>query len=117
MKMIISAALASALLFAAPAAFANDARDALIKAEAQISALNTADAYAAASTDFEQAQLRLKEARAAEDKNKSKKSMWRSSEAALYAEIVQEKIKLRALERTVSEMETGIATLRRELNS
>ncbi len=35
----------------------------------------------------------------------------------LYAEIVQEKIKLHALERTVSEIETGIATLRRELVS
>jgi hypothetical protein len=30
---------------------------------------------------------------------------------------VQEKIKLRALERTVSEIEVGLATLRRELNS
>lgn len=115
MKMIISAALASALLFAAPAAIADDARDALIKTEAQFSALNSADAYAAAPADFEQAQLRLKEARAAEDKNKRKESLWRSSEAALQVEIVQEKIKLRGLERTVSEMETGIATLRREL--
>jgi hypothetical protein len=35
----------------------------------------------------------------------------------LHAEIVQEKIKLHGLERTVSEIETGIATLRRELVS
>jgi hypothetical protein len=35
----------------------------------------------------------------------------------LHADIVQEKIKLRGLERTVAEIETGIATLRRELTS
>ena len=57
------------------------------------------------------------EARTAEGKNRDEESFWRSEEASLHADIVQEKIKLRGLERTVSEIETGIATLRRELNS
>lgn len=117
MKKIIAAALVGALLCAAPAAFAEPARDELIRTEAQISALNTADASTAAPQNFQEAQLRLSEARTAEDKNRDKESIWRSTEASVQAEIVQEKIKLRALERTVSEIETGIATLRRELNS
>ncbi len=117
MKKIIAAALMGAFLLAAPAAFAEPARDELIRTEAQISALNTADASSAAPTNFQEAQLRLSEARAAEDKNKDEDSLWRSAEASLQAEIVQEKIKLQGLERTVSEIESGIATLRRELNS
>ncbi len=117
MKKTLAAALVGALLFAAPAAFAEPARDELIRTEAQIAALNTADASTAAPQNFQEAQLRLSEARAAEARKQSKESIWRSSEASLQAEIVQEKIKLHALERTVSEIETGIATLRRELNS
>ena len=117
MKKIVAAALMGTLLLAAPAAFADPARDDLIRTEAQISALNTADASSAAPANFQEAQLRLTEARAAEEDNKQEVSIWRSSEASLQAEVVQEKIKLRALERTVSEIETGIATLRRELNS
>ncbi len=117
MKTIVAAALMGALLFAAPAAFAEPARDELIRTEAQVGALNTADASSAAPVNFQEAQLRLSEARTAEDKNKDETSLWRSAEASLQAEIVQEKIKLQALQRTVSEIETGIATLRRELNS
>lgn len=117
MNKIFAAALVGALLLTAPAAFADGARDDLIRTEAQIAALNTADATAAAQANFAEAQLRLKEAREAEDKNKDEDSMWRSAEASLQAEIVQEKIKLFGLERTVSEIETGIAALRRELNS
>ncbi len=117
MNKIIAAALASALFLAAPSAFADSARDDLIRTEAQISALNTADASAAAPSNFQEAQLRLNEARIAEEKNKDEDSVWRSAEASLQADIVQEKVKLRALERTVSEIESGIATLRRELNS
>ncbi|PKP80526.1 MAG: hypothetical protein CVT79_14670 [Alphaproteobacteria bacterium HGW-Alphaproteobacteria-18] len=117
MKKIVAAALMGTLLLAAPVAFANPARDELIRTEAQIAALNTADASSAAPANFQEAQLRLSEARAAEAAKQREASIWRSSEASLQAEIVQEKIKLRALERTVSEIETGIATLRRELNS
>lgn len=117
MKKIVAAALMGTLLLAAPAAFADPARDELIRTEAQISALNTADASTAAPANFKEAQLRLSEARAAEEDNKEEASMWRSAEASLQAEVVQEKIKLHALERTVSEIEAGIATLRRELNS
>ena len=117
MNKIAAAALMGALFFAAPAAFAEPARDELIRTEAQVAALNTADASSAAPINFQEAQLRLNEARTAEDKNKDKDSLKRSAEASLQAEIVQEKIKLQALERTVSEIETGIATLRRELNS
>lgn len=117
MKKIVIAALMGALLLGAPAAFADPARDEVIRAEAQIAALNTADASSAAPANFQEAQLRLSEARTAEDKNRDEDSLWRSAEASLQAEIVQEKIKLRALERTVSEIEAGTATLRRELNS
>ncbi|MFN3312380.1 MAG: hypothetical protein ACK46Q_02780 [Hyphomonas sp.] len=117
MNKIFLGALTGALLLIAPAAFASDSRDDLIRAEAQLSALNTADASAAAPAHFQEAQLRLSEARAAEDKRQRKDSAWRSAEASLLADIVQEKIKLNGLERTVSEIESGIATLRRELNS
>lgn len=117
MKKIVAAALMGALLLAAPLAYADPARDELIRTEAQIASLNTADASMAALANFQEAQLRLSEARAAEQKRNREESTWRSSEASLQVEIVQEKIKLRALERTVSEIETGIATLRRELNS
>jgi hypothetical protein len=113
---IIPALFGSALL-AAPMAFADPARDNILRAEAQIQALNPADAAAASPTDYQTAKLRLDEARAAEDKNRKEESLWRSEEASLHAEIVQEKIKLHGLGRTVSEIETGIATLRRELNS
>jgi len=117
MTKIFAAALVGALLLAAPAAFADGARDDLIRTEARIAALNTADASSAAPANFQEAQLRLSEARSAEDKNKEEDSIWRSAEASLQVDIVQEKIKLRGLERTVSEIETGIATLHRELNS
>jgi ornithine carbamoyltransferase len=117
MKKLLTLALLGGLLLAAPVAFADDARDNLIRVEAQIAALNSADAATAAPTDYQTAQLRLDEARAAEAKNHGDESVWRSQEASLHADIVQEKIKLRGLERTVSEIETGIATLRRELNS
>jgi septal ring factor EnvC (AmiA/AmiB activator) len=117
MKPILAAALLGAALLAAPAAFADGARDDLIRTEAEVKALNTADASAAAATNYAEAQLRLSEARVAEEKNREEESMWRSAEASLQAEIVQEKIKLRGLERTVSEIETGIATLRREIIS
>ena len=111
------AAVLFGVLLAAPAAFADSARDNILRAEAQIQALNPADASAASGADYQAAQLRLSEARTAEDKNRHEESLWRSEEASLHADIVQEKIKLRGLERTVSEVETGIATLRRELNS
>jgi len=117
MKQVFAAALFGGLLLAAPAAFADDARDNILRAEAQIAALNPADATAAAPTDYQTAQLRLDEARTAEDKNRREESMWRSEEASLHADIVQDRIKLRGLQRTVSEIETGIETLRRELNS
>jgi hypothetical protein len=114
----IAATLLGSVLIAAPAAFADDkARDNILRADAQITALNPADASAAAGADYQQAQLRLSEARTAEDKNRDEESLRRSEEALLHADIVQEKIKLRGLERTVAEIETGIATLRRELNS
>lgn len=120
--MRIASAIVSALfggiLIVAPAASADDkARDNILRAEAQINALNAADAGAASAAEYQTAQLRLGEARTAENKNRDEESFWRSEEASLQADIVQEKIKLRALERTVSEIEAGIATLRRELNS
>jgi hypothetical protein len=111
------AALFAAIAILAPGAFADNARDNILKAEAQIQALNPADANAASPTDYQTAQTRLGEAKAAEARNKREESMWRSDEAAVQADIVQEKIKLRALDRTVSEIETGIETLRRELKS
>jgi hypothetical protein len=114
----IAAALFGSVLIAAPAAFADDkARDNILRAEAQIKALNPADAGAASAAEYQTAQTRLSEARTAEDKNRDEESLWRSEEASVQADIVQEKIKLRALERTVAEVEAGIATLRRELNS
>jgi hypothetical protein len=115
--MAIAATLFGGILLAAPASFADNARDNILRAEAQIQALNPADATAASPADYQAAQLRLGEARAAEDKNRDEESLWRSEEALLHADIVQEKIKLRGLERTVSEIETGIETLRRELKS
>jgi hypothetical protein len=118
--MRIALAIAAALFggaLGAPAAFADNPRDNIVRAEAQIKALNPADATTASADDYQTAQLRLSEARAAEDKNKHDESLWRSDEALVLADIVQEKIKLRGLERTVSEIEAGIETLRRELNS
>jgi hypothetical protein len=118
MKTLIAVALFGGALLAAPAAFADDkARDNILRAETQIKALNPADAGAASAVDYQAAQVRLGEARTAEDKNRNEESFWRSEEASLHADIVQEKIKLRGLERTVSEIEAGIETLRRELNS
>lgn len=117
MKKLFAAALFGGMLLAAPAAFADDARDNILRAEAQISALNPADAATASAADYQAARLRLDEARAAESQNKREESMWRSTEAMLHAEIVQENIKLHGLQRTVTEIETGVATLRRELNS
>ncbi|MEQ1781846.1 MAG: hypothetical protein ABMA14_10830 [Hyphomonadaceae bacterium] len=111
----ITATLFSGALLAAPAAFADPARDNLLRAEAQIGALNPADATAAAPENYQSAQLRLSEARVAEEKNRDEESLWRSEEASLHADIVQEQIKLRGLDRTVSEIQTGIETLRREL--
>lgn len=117
MTKFISAALLGLALLSTPMAFAEGARDDLIRAETQIKSLNSADAYAAAASNYEDAQLRLREARTADDRNRDAESSRRSAEASLQAEIVQEKIKLRGLERTVSEIEAGIAVLRRELNS
>jgi len=113
----IYAGLFASALIGAPAALADPARDNLVRAEAQISALNPADATAASPEHYQSAQLRLGEARAAEDKNRDEESMWRSEEALLHAEIVQEHIKLRGINRTVAEIEKGIETLRRELVS
>lgn len=117
MNKIFAAALLGGALLAAPAAFAGEARDTLLKAEAQIGALNSADAAMAAPVDYQATHLRLQEARDTEAKGRDEESIWRSLEAALHGEIVQEKIKLHALERTVSEIKTGIETLRRELVS
>jgi len=117
MKKLIAAALFGGVLLAAPGAFADEARDNILRVEAQMQTLNVADATAASATNYQEAQLRLNEARIAEDKSRREESLWRSEEASLQAEIVQEKIKLRGLQRTVSEIETGIETLRRELNS
>ena len=114
---LFAAALLGVALLAAPAAFADDAKDNILRAETQIAALNPADATAASGMDYQAAKMRLDEARAAEERNRKEESMWRSSEAMLHADIVQENIKLRGLQRTVSEIETGLATLRRELNS
>jgi Ni/Co efflux regulator RcnB len=119
MKSLLTAALLGSALFAAPAAFAQQdkAHDSVVRAEAQIKALNPADAGAASAVDYQTAQQRMMEAKTAEDKKRYEESLWRSEEASVQADIVQEKIKLRGLERTVSEIETGIATLRREINS
>lgn len=116
MNKTLAATVTGAFLLLTPTAFADGARDNLIRAETQIAALNTADASSAAPQNFQEAQLRLSEARADEDRRRTEASMWRSAEASLQAEIVQEKIKLHGLERTVAEIETGIAALRRELN-
>ena len=113
----IATAMVGGFLFAAPAAFADEARDNILRAEAKIQALNPADAATASPADYQAAKQRLEEARTAEGKNRREESIWRSEEAQLHADVVQENIKLRALERTVSEIETGVETLRRELNS
>lgn len=117
MTKLFAAALLGVALLAAPAAFADDTHDNILRAETQIAALNPADATAASGTDYQTAKLRLEEARAAEGRNRKDESLWRSNEAILHADIVQENIKLRGLQRTVSEIETGLETLRRELNS
>jgi hypothetical protein len=117
MKSFVVAALFGSALLVVPGAFADQkARDNILRAETQIQALNPADASNASGTHYQTAQLRLTEAKTAEDKGRNQESLWRSEEAAVSADIVQEDIKLRALQRTVSEIETGIATLRREIN-
>ena len=113
----IAVALFGGVLLSAPAAFADNARDNILRAETQIEALNSADASVASPTDYQTAKLRLDEARSAEAKNRQEESIWRSEEALLHADIVQENIKLRGLERTVSEIQTGVETLRREHKS
>lgn len=113
----VAAALLGVVLISAPTAFADPASDNILRAETQIQALNPADASTASPTDYQTAKLRLEEARAAEAKNHDEESLWRSDEAMLHADIVQENIKLHGLQRTVSEIETGVQTLRRELNS
>ena len=117
MTTLFAATLLGVVLLAAPAAFADDAHDNILRAETKIAALNPGDATAASGADYQAAKLRLEEARAAEGRNRKDESLWRSSEAMLHADIVQENIKLRGLQRTVSEIETGVETLRRELNS
>lgn len=117
MKTTLLAVVFAGLCVAAPAAYADPSRDDLIRTEAEFGALNSADANAAAPTYYQEAQLRLSEARKAEDEGDEDETVQRAAEASLQASIVQEMIKLRALERTVSEIETGIETLRRELNS
>lgn len=117
MNKLLATALFGAALFAAPAAFADEAHDNILRAETQIMALNAADAATASGADYTAAKLRLEEARAAEGRNRKEEAIWRSNEAMLHADIVQENIKLRGLQRTVSEIETGVETLRRELNS
>jgi hypothetical protein len=117
MKKILTATLLAAALFAVPAAFADPASDNILRAETTLMALNAADASAAAGMDYQIAKQRLEEARVAEGKNRDQESLMRSEESLLHTEITQEKIKLRGLDRTVTEIETGIATLRRELNS
>jgi len=113
----IYAGVFAGALIGAPAAMADPARDNLVRAETQIAALNPADATAASPDHYQSAQLRLGEARDAEAKNRDEESLWRSEEALLHAEIVQEQIKLRGIDRTVAEIEKGIETLRRELVS
>jgi len=117
MKRIIGAAFLGSVMLLAPASYADNARDELIRTEAKIATLNAVDASAAAPTNFREAELRLNEARAADKRNKDEDVLWRAKESSLQADIVQEKIKLFALQRTVTEIETGLATLRRELNS
>jgi hypothetical protein len=117
MKKTMLSICFAALCAAAPAAYADVARDELIRTEAEVRALNAADATAASPLNYQEAQLRLSEARVAEEKSNEEDAIWRAAEASLQASIVQEMIKLRALERTVSEIETGIAALRREIQS
>ena len=81
MTKLFAAALLGVALLAAPAAFADDAKDNILRAETQIAALNPADATAASGMDYQAAKLRLDEARAAEERNRKEESMWRSSEA------------------------------------
>jgi hypothetical protein len=115
---VLATALFGAVLIAAPSSFADEkSRDNIVRVEAQIKTLNPVDAGASAASAYQTAQLRLGEARAAEERNRDEESLWRSEEASVQASIVQEKIKLRGLERTVSEIETGLATLRRETSS
>jgi hypothetical protein len=117
MKSLLVAALFGSAFIIVPGASADQkARDNILRAETQIQALNPADASSASGTHYQTAQVRLTEAKTAEDKGRNQESLWRSEEAAVSADIVQEDIKLRALQRTVSEIETGIATLRREIN-
>lgn len=115
MKSYIVLALLGIFMMQAPSAHAGEARDGFVRAEAQVKALNAADAHAAAPANYAEALLRLSEARIADEKNREEETLWRSGEAVIQAEIVQEKIKLRGLDRTVFEIETGLSTLRREL--
>ena len=59
----MTAALLGGALMASPAAFADPARDNLLRAETQIQALNPADSSAAAPADYRNAMLRLDDAR------------------------------------------------------
>ena len=101
----------------APAATADEVDDEIIRAETQIQMISAESATMHASDNYKMAQLRLQEARAAEDSGDDVAAMQRLKESRLHAEIVQAQIQLAALERTKTELEDALEALTREAQS
>lgn len=119
-RLIARTLIASAGLMAIaamPTAVADEVDDEIIRAETQIETLSADDASMHAAENYNMAQLRLQEARAAEDSGDEDAAMKRLKEARLHAEIAQAEIELAALERTKTELEDALAALTREAQS
>ncbi len=103
--------------FIAHAAYADEIRDDIIKTETQIGTIVEADAITLAEGNYRKAKLRLEEARAAEDDGADVEAARRAKEARLQAEIVQERIRLGALQRVERELRQSVEILRQEVGS
>lgn len=111
------ASVGAMALAAMPTALAGEVDDEIIRAETQIETLIADDASMHAAENYNMAQLRLTEARAADDRGDEDAAMKRLKEARLHAEIAQAEIELAALERTRTELEEALAALTREAQS
>lgn len=98
-------------------AFADEADDAILKAQTQYDTLNSQSAAQHAATAYSQAKLRIEEARAAENSGDDTEAMWRAEEASLQTEIAMVKIEVAALQRTENELRDAVKILRQEAAS
>ncbi len=109
-------ALLASLAVCPTVAPADEAEDALIRAETQIETLNAESAVRYAERHYDMAKLRLEEARSAEDDGRDEEAVQRVQEARLHADIVKVKTDLGALTRTREELENALKVLQQELN-